>query len=86
MHNMDVSRREEVLLYNGALMNRPNKPILSQFEVEIQLDNLSVWNSEFEMTSSDQVCSARLISNDLESINGLGTKTTRVNGETVDDD
>jgi hypothetical protein len=69
-------------------MNRPIKPILSQFEIDVHgADNYTDWNPGAEMTSGDQLCGARLLSRDIQSINGTGaTKLTRVNGETVDDD
>jgi hypothetical protein len=77
-----------MLVYNHVHMNRLIRPILSQFEIEVDgTGAYTVWNPGAEMTSSDQLCGARLLSRELQSINGAGATTvTRVNQETVDDD
>lgn len=67
-------------------MSRIVKPLLSQFEIEMN-EGHSTWNPEMEMTSSDQLCGARLVSRDVQSLNAPGaTTSTRVRQETIDDD
>lgn len=64
------------------------RPLLSQFEVKIDVtDPDPAWNPQAEMTSGDQLCGARLLSREVQSINGAGATTvTRVRQETIDDD
>lgn len=69
-------------------MSRTIKPVLSQFEIEVDLANTNpAWVPQAEMSSSDQLCGARLLSREVQSIDAAGATTmTRVHQETVDDD
>lgn len=69
-------------------MTRAVKPVLSQFEIEVDVVGPDlIWDPSIEMTSGDQLCGARLISREIHSINEVGATTrTRVRQETVDDD
>jgi aspartate carbamoyltransferase catalytic subunit len=69
-------------------MSRIIKPVLSQFEIEVDVVGPNpAWDPQAEMSSSDQLCGARLLSRDVQSIEATGATTvTRVRQETVDDD
>jgi len=69
-------------------MSRSIKPVLSQFEIEVDAVGTNpAWDPQAEMSSSDQLCGARLLSREVKSIDAAGATTvTRVRQETVDDD
>lgn len=80
--------RSMILDVHYNTMSNRIRPLLSHFEVEIDVAGSSPSrNPQMEMTSGDQLCGARLLSREVQSIKGGGATTvTRVGQETVDDD